>query len=429
MTFSPWPFSRASALGAALFAAAVTVALLLCLPASSFAGENPRSATSRTGQGESSETALRSAGLLARGAGYDNQARSKAVRELQIRLRRRGHRPGPIDGMFGPLTEASVERFQRARGLKVDGVVGPRTRAQLLARRAGRPAAPHASATPKPGTPDRPAPDRAAPAPAPDRAAPANTVPPRDPAPEAGAVRPAAREPDSADGLEPWLAALLGALAMGVLLAGFSRLGRPRRGTTVAERRGPAPLSTRSRLNLGMAWAVLLAVFALGAASGALFATHAAPDERDRAEVASGAVLPPSGASPIRHAKPADPLRKSGPELEARRRTAPAPNPRPDTAKLPESGGVFRLDPGGAGFTAPATAPARPVAPVQEAGGTYAARPGDSPRPSATGQPVADGARTAVGRRVRRLLDVNLEESITSGDPDLLAAEAQPRGP
>jgi len=424
MTFSPWPSSRASALGAPLFAATVTVALLLCLPASSFADENPRAPTSRSGQGESSETALRSAGVLARGSGYDNRARSKAVRELQLRLRRRGHRPGPIDGLFGPLTEASVERFQRARGLQVDGVVGPRTRAQLLALPAGRPAAPHASAKPRPGTPDRLAPDRAAPA---------DAAPPREPAPEAGASRPAAREPESEDGLEPWLAALLGALAMGVLLAGLSRFGRPRRGKSVAERRGPAPVSTRSRLNLGMASAVLLAVFALGAASGALFATHAAPDERESAEVVSGAVLTPSGASPIRHARPADPLRN----VEARRPpqpppsggTAPAPNPRPDTAKLPESGGVSRPDPGGAGNTAPATGPAQPVAPVQEARGTYTARPGDSARPSATGQLVADGGRTAVGRRVRRLLDVDFEERITSGDPDLLTAEGQPSGP
>jgi hypothetical protein len=350
MTFSPWSSSRASAPGAALFAAAVTVALLLCLPASGFADENPRAATSRTGQGESSETALRSAGLLARGAGYYNRARSRGVRELQLRLRRLGHRPGPIDGMFGPLTEASVERFQRARGLQVDGVVGPRTRARLLALPAGRPAARHASDTPKPGTPDRPAPDRAAPD---------NAAPPRDPAPEAGAARPAARDPGSADGLEPWLAALLGALAMGVLLAGLSRFGGPLWGKPAAERRGPAPVSTRSRPNFGMAWAVLLAVFALGAASGALFATHAAPDERDSAEVASGAVLPP----------------------------------------------------------------------VQEARGTYAARPGDSPPPSATGQLVEDGARTAVARRVRRLLDVDLDESITSGDPGPLTAEAQLSGP
>jgi Putative peptidoglycan binding domain len=404
------------------------VALLLCLPASSFADKNPSAATSRTGQGESSETALRSVGLLARGAGYDNQARSKRVRELQLRLRRLGHRPGPIDGMFGPLTEASVERFQRARGLKVDGVVGPRTRAKLLALPAARPAAPHASATPKPGTPDRRSPDRAAPA---------SIAPPRDPAPEAGAARPAAREPESANGLDPWLAALLGALAMGILLAGLSRLGGPRWGKPAAERRGPAPLSTRSRLNLGMACAVLLAVFAMGAASGALFATHAAPGERDSAEVASGALLSPSGASPIRHARPADPLRKSGPEVEARRPpkrppsggTAPARIPRSGTAKLRESGDVAGPDPGGAGNAAPATAPARPVAPVQEAGGTYAARPGDSPRASATGQLVAAGARAAVARRVRRLLEVDLEESITSGDPDLLTAEEQVRRP
>lgn len=46
---------------------------------------------------------------------------------LQQALERAGMRPGPIDGDFGPSTLAAVRRFQTARGLEVDGVVGPAT--------------------------------------------------------------------------------------------------------------------------------------------------------------------------------------------------------------------------------------------------------------------------------------------------------------
>jgi hypothetical protein len=49
------------------------------------------------------------------------------VRALQARLRALGFDPGPLDGLFGPRTQAAVRAFQRARGLEVDGVVGPRT--------------------------------------------------------------------------------------------------------------------------------------------------------------------------------------------------------------------------------------------------------------------------------------------------------------
>src|SRR5215218_8248699 len=81
---------------------------------------------------------LATAGTLARGAGYASRTGSQPVRELQRRLRRLGERPGPIDGLYGPLTEGAVERFQAAQGLATDGVVGPRTKTRLLAQEAER---------------------------------------------------------------------------------------------------------------------------------------------------------------------------------------------------------------------------------------------------------------------------------------------------
>src|SRR3954469_5256416 len=87
--------------------------------------------------------------LLARGAGYDRPHGSGQVRALQRRLHAASVDPGPVDGRFGPLTEAAVRRFQSARGLVVDGIVGPRTAPALrapvpLARGAGG-NAPHGS--------------------------------------------------------------------------------------------------------------------------------------------------------------------------------------------------------------------------------------------------------------------------------------------
>ncbi|MFJ9814233.1 peptidoglycan-binding protein [Streptomyces sp. NPDC101151] len=49
------------------------------------------------------------------------------VAEAQCLLRRAGYSPGGIDGIYGPLTEAAVERVQKRAGLVVDGIVGPHT--------------------------------------------------------------------------------------------------------------------------------------------------------------------------------------------------------------------------------------------------------------------------------------------------------------
>jgi peptidoglycan hydrolase-like protein with peptidoglycan-binding domain len=53
------------------------------------------------------------------------------VRPLQQLLRAR-NQPVAVDGIFGPLTEAAVEAFQRSNGLTADGIVGPLTWPKLI---------------------------------------------------------------------------------------------------------------------------------------------------------------------------------------------------------------------------------------------------------------------------------------------------------
>lgn len=76
-------------------------------------------------------SAATSSTVLARGAGYDYPSGSPRVAQLQHRLRLVGVNPGPIDGRFGPLTEAAVQRYQLRDDLKVDGLAGPQTRTAL----------------------------------------------------------------------------------------------------------------------------------------------------------------------------------------------------------------------------------------------------------------------------------------------------------
>ncbi|MCJ7689371.1 MAG: peptidoglycan-binding protein, partial [Clostridiaceae bacterium] len=54
-----------------------------------------------------------------------------AVEYLQQSLTKLGYKPGPIDGIFGSLTEIAVRLFQIAKGLIVDGTVGNYTWAAI----------------------------------------------------------------------------------------------------------------------------------------------------------------------------------------------------------------------------------------------------------------------------------------------------------
>jgi len=53
--------------------------------------------------------------------------RGDSVAELQRALQTLGYSPGPVDGIFGSMTDAAVRSFQRAAGLWPDGICGPLT--------------------------------------------------------------------------------------------------------------------------------------------------------------------------------------------------------------------------------------------------------------------------------------------------------------
>ncbi|MEO1183540.1 MAG: peptidoglycan-binding protein, partial [Cyanobacteria bacterium J06636_27] len=70
-------------------------------------------------------TKRRNPNLLAKGD------EGQAVKALQERLRVAGFYYGNSTGIYGPITEDAVKRFQRAYGLDVDGIVGAQTLTKL----------------------------------------------------------------------------------------------------------------------------------------------------------------------------------------------------------------------------------------------------------------------------------------------------------
>lgn len=70
------------------------------------------------------------------------------VKVAQSQLQALGYYSGPVDGIFGPLTKAAVNAFQKDNGVTVDGIVGELTWQQL--NQAAAAIAPDVKPTPAP---------------------------------------------------------------------------------------------------------------------------------------------------------------------------------------------------------------------------------------------------------------------------------------
>jgi lysozyme family protein len=140
MSRSMWAAAGASALAFAL-TPGVAMAAVGGRPAARSPGDHAqqndhprRRSTTRVRQADTRAGARRQVPLmLGPRAGYGQRHGSSSVRALQRRLARLGFAPGPIDGRYGPLTAHAVDAFQRAVGLTVDAIAGPRTIGALRA--------------------------------------------------------------------------------------------------------------------------------------------------------------------------------------------------------------------------------------------------------------------------------------------------------
>jgi len=63
---------------------------------------------------------------------YKSGKKSLTHKDIQLALKNAGFYNGTIDGKIGKNTKRAIREFQKANGLKADGVVGPKTKDLLL---------------------------------------------------------------------------------------------------------------------------------------------------------------------------------------------------------------------------------------------------------------------------------------------------------
>jgi peptidoglycan hydrolase-like protein with peptidoglycan-binding domain len=73
-----------------------------------------------------------SPGSQARAAGDVNMDATPSlspdiIRRVQLALQKKGINPGPVDGIFGPLTKEAVRSFQDRYGIKASGDIDNQT--------------------------------------------------------------------------------------------------------------------------------------------------------------------------------------------------------------------------------------------------------------------------------------------------------------
>jgi len=108
-----------------LFGAALLGSMTLAAPAALGLTGSVQAATATTVQLEAQHPAMQQ--LLSYGS------QGHWVMTLQADLNDLGISSGPVDGIFGPLTEAGVSNFQTESGLPVTGVANPTTWQDILA--------------------------------------------------------------------------------------------------------------------------------------------------------------------------------------------------------------------------------------------------------------------------------------------------------
>ena len=69
--------------------------------------------------------------------------RGADVEVFQVLVTQAGHDCGAVDRIYGPKCEAACRAYQRAQGLAVDGICGPKTWQKLLCGQQNEPQTPH----------------------------------------------------------------------------------------------------------------------------------------------------------------------------------------------------------------------------------------------------------------------------------------------